>query len=170
MRYNILIVIIFFGIASCKDADSSREEVFTEVQKTQETFKSFGEKIAPENALSDEEMKLKFETLEPGDTISAKFRTTVNSVCKMKGCWMTLNLPDFEEDPMVKFKDYGFFVPKDIESKEVIVQGIAFIEETSIEDQKHFAEDAGKSSEEIESITQTKKTPGFLANGVLLKQ
>ena len=83
---------------------------------------------------------------------------------------MTLDLPDTNEDPMVKFKDYGFFVPKDIEGEEVIVEGIAFIEETSVEDLKHFAEDAGKSKEEIESITEPSKSPGFLAHGVLLKE
>ncbi|MBT8296250.1 MAG: DUF4920 domain-containing protein, partial [Gramella sp.] len=73
-------------------------------------------------------------------------------------------------DPMVKFKDYGFFVPKDIEGSEVIVEGIAFIEETSVEDRKHLAKDAGKTSEEIDNITEPSRTFGFLAHGVLIKK
>jgi hypothetical protein len=40
----------------------------------------------------------------------------------------------------------------------------------SVKDQKHYAEDGGKSKEEIAKITTTKKTLGFEADGVLLKE
>ena len=86
----------------------------------------------------------------------------------MKGCWMTLNMADGNQ-VMVKFKDYGFFVPKDIAGKEVIINGKAFVEEVSVGDQKHYAEDAGKSAEEIAAITAPKKTFSFEADGVLIK-
>ncbi|MCB7481378.1 DUF4920 domain-containing protein [Christiangramia sediminis] len=170
MKNSILFIVIFIGFISCKNSETNSTEDLAEVQQIQEDYKSFGDKISAENSLSAEEMKVKFENLKPGDTITAKFKTTVNSVCKMKGCWMTLDLPEAEEDPMVKFKDYAFFVPKDIEGKEVIVEGIAFIEETSVDDQKHLAKDAGRSEEEIGEITEIKKSPGFLAHGVLLKE
>ncbi|MDR5589644.1 DUF4920 domain-containing protein [Christiangramia sp. SM2212] len=170
MRKSILIVFLFAGLISCKNNESDRSGEIVEVQEIQETYKSFGEKITSENSLTAAQMEMKFNELQPGDTLKAKFTTTVNSVCKMKGCWMTLELPNSEEDPMVKFKDYGFFMPKDIEGKEVIVEGLAFIEETSVEDQKHFAKDGGKSEEEISMITEPKKSPGFLAHGVLLKE
>jgi len=170
MRNSILFIVIFIGFISCKNAETNSSDDLAEAQQIQEDYKSFGDKISAENSLSAEEMKVKFENLKPGDTITAKFKTTVNSVCKMKGCWMTLDLPEAEEEPMVKFKDYAFFVPKDIEGKEVIVGGIAFIEETSVEDQKHLAKDAGKTEEEIAEITEIKKSPGFLAHGVLLKE
>lgn len=140
------------------------------LEVTQEEYESFGEKISAGNSLSALEMQQKYQALKPGDTIQAKFTTTVNSVCKMKGCWMELDLPDNEKDPMIKFKDYGFFVPKDIEGREVIVEGLAFIEEVSVEDRKHFAEDAGKTAEEIEAINEPEKSLGFLAHGVLLKK
>lgn len=138
--------------------------------ENQEKYISFGEEIDSRNSLTAEEMKQKYSELNVGDTITAKFSTTVNSVCKMKGCWMTLDLPGVDEDPMVKFKDYGFFVPKDIEGREVIVEGFAFVEETSVEDLKHFAMDAGKSQEDINEISQPEKTMSFLAHGVLLKK
>ncbi len=54
-------------------------------------------------------------------------------------------------------------------SGEAIVNGKAFVSETSVEELKHYAEDAGKSKEEIEAITEPKRTYGFLADGVLLK-
>ena len=81
---------------------------------------------------------------------------------------MTLNLKDGQQ-VMVKFKDYGFFVPKDIAGKEVIVNGKAFVEEVSVEDQRHYAEDAGKTEEEIAAISSPKKTFSFEADGVLIK-
>ncbi|RLD29752.1 MAG: DUF4920 domain-containing protein, partial [Bacteroidetes bacterium] len=69
---------------------------------------------------------------------------------------------------LVKFKDYGFFMPKDIAGQEVIVQGKAFVELTSIEDLKHMAEDAGKSQKEIDAITDTEISYSFISEGVLL--
>ena len=72
------------------------------------------------------------------------------------------------EQVMVKFKDYGFFVPKDIEGKQVIVNGKAFVNEMPVDEQRHYAEDAGKSQEEIALITTPKKTFAFEADGVLI--
>jgi hypothetical protein len=71
---------------------------------------------------------------------------------------------------MVKFKDYGFFMPKNIAGKEVIVNGKAFVSEVSVEEQRHYAEDAGKSEDEIAAITEVKRTYTFEADGVLLKE
>lgn len=81
---------------------------------------------------------------------------------------MILDLPQ-EEDVMVKFKDYGFFVPKDIEEKEVVVSGKAYITEVSVEEQQHYAEDEGKTEKEIAAITQPERTLSFLADGVQIK-
>jgi len=71
-------------------------------------------------------------------------------------------------EAMVKFKDYGFFMPKNITDKEVIVNGKAFVSEVSIEEQRHYAEDAGKSEDEIAKIIEVKKTLSLEADGVLL--
>jgi hypothetical protein len=71
---------------------------------------------------------------------------------------------------MVKFKDYGFFVPRDIAGREVVVNGIAFVGEMSIEDQQHYAKDAGKTAEEIAAIGSIRKAYGFEADGVLIAQ
>jgi hypothetical protein len=48
------------------------------------------------------------------------------------------------------------------------MEGIARYEVTSIEDLKHFAEDAGKSQAEIDSITEPDKELVFEASGVIL--
>ena len=127
---------------------------------------SFGEKFSDKNLLSKKEIIETYKNLKAGDTAIVKFAAKVNEVCQSKGCWMRLDIGD--EEAMVKFKDYGFFMPKNIANKEVIVHGKAFVAEVSIEDQRHYAEDAGKSKEALIAIIEVEKTLSFEADGVLL--
>ena len=157
--FFILINMLLFS--SCKN-DPKQDA-------SQTAYKSFGEQISAQNALSSEEMMTKYENLKPGDTIEVSFEGKVNSVCKSKGCWMELDLPE-EENVMVKFKDYGFFVPMDIEEKEVLIHGKAFVAEVSVEEQRHYAKDNGKPEAEIVKIIQPKRSLSFLADGVLIKK
>ena len=105
--------------------------------------------------------------MKAGASINSNIIAEVHEVCQAKGCWMRLNLED-ENEVMVKFKDYGFFVPKDITGKKVIINGQAFVKEVSIDEQRHYAEDSGKSAEEIASISVPKRTYSFEADGVLV--
>ena len=68
----------------------------------------------------------------------------------------------------VTFKDYAFFMPKDLTGKKVVLDGFAFVETTSVEDLRHYADDAGKPKEEIDAITEPKKEVSFEAAGVLV--
>ena len=86
-----------------------------------------------------------------------------------KGCWMKLKLGNGKES-MVKFKDYGFFVPQELVGKEVVVNGLAYVEEMSVGDQRHYARDAGKSEEEVAAIIMVEKKYAFEADGVLIKK
>ena len=104
------------------------------------------------------------------DSLQTKVIGTVESVCQVKGCWMNIVMPDTGEEMFVKFKDYGFFMPKDIAGREVVLNGKAFVNEVPVEELRHYAEDAGKSKEEIEAITEPKRTYSFEADGVLLKE
>ena len=58
----------------------------------------------------------------------------------------------------------------DIEKIELDYEGKAFVKETSVEELKHYAEDAGKSKEEIAKITEPKLEMSFEASGVLMKK
>lgn len=104
-----------------------------------------------------------------GDTINVKFASKIKEVCSKKGCWMKLPLGD-DAETMVRFKDYGFFMPLDSNDREVIIEGKAFVKETSVKELQHYAEDAGKSKEEIAKITTPKMEFSFEANGVLMKK
>ncbi|GAB4034909.1 DUF4920 domain-containing protein [Spirosoma gilvum] len=98
-----------------------------------------------------------------------KIEGTVESVCKVKGCWMKVKTAD-GQTMRVTFKDYGFFVPKDIEGKTVVVEGLAETTTTPVADLRHYAQDAGKTKEEIEKITQPEKALTFVADGVIVKR
>ncbi|MBK8471245.1 MAG: DUF4920 domain-containing protein [Sphingobacteriales bacterium] len=101
-------------------------------------------------------------------SLTAKISGKVLEVCQTKGCWMTLELPD-GKDLRVTFKDYGFFMPKDLAGKNIVAQGIAQTDTTSVEMLQHYAEDAGKSAEEIAQIAQPEIEISFVADGVVIE-
>ena len=70
----------------------------------------------------------------------------------------------------VKFKDYGFFVPKTgVESKMAYISGNISKDTISVERLRHYAVDAGKSLDEIEKIINPEIRLFFLADGVAIK-
>jgi len=142
-----------------------KKEVAPEVAKVE--YAKFGDSISVDGALSTDEMMKKFADLKEGDTLEVKFKSEINEVCQKKGCWMTLDLAD-DKEAFVKFKDYGFFVPKNAQDKEVVVNGKAFVSIESVDVLKHYAKDAGKSQAAIDSIVEPKVTYSFMANGVLI--
>lgn len=159
---TLVVATLFF---SCK---TEKKETTPEKNTQKTEYVSFGEKISSDSPLSKTDVLTKFQNLKTGDTLNIKFTSTINEVCKKKGCWMKLDLGN-EKESMVRFKDYGFFVPLNSDKKEVIVNGKAFVTETSVKDLQHYAKDAGKSDEEIAQITEPKYTYAFEADGVLLK-
>jgi len=101
-------------------------------------------------------------------SVQTKLEGEIISTCPKKGCWIEIKIDD--KDVFVKFKDYGFFVPKSgMEGKKAIIQGLASIDTVSIKDLKHYAEDAGKSKSEIEKITSPEIKISFVAEGVIIK-
>lgn len=127
---------------------------------------SKGDEITPDGAMTTDEM---LEAFHAGGGFDGKIQTTVLSCCQKKGCWMKVDLGNGEE-MRVTFKDYGFFVPKNSAGTDVIMQGLAYYDTVPVEMVKHYAEDAGKSQEEIDAITEPEVTIAFEATGVLLKK
>lgn len=167
MKKLVVLLAVIVVAAAC-NTDKKKEEPLLETQGAEVAYKSFGDKITDKDVFSREEIIEKYKNLKPGDSVSVKFTSEVKEVCQNKGCWMKMDMG--EEEAMVRFKDYGFFMPKDIAGHQVIVEGYAFVEEMSVEDQRHYAEDAGKSPEEIAAITEPKRTLSFVSNGVLIPE
>lgn len=168
--YFMASAVIF--VASCgpkttegtEDMDETTELSTEETTVEEENY--FGEMIDGNGALSVDEFSMK---MQGKDTVRTKIRAIAEDVCQKKGCWMKVKTADGKM-MRIKFKDYGFFVPMDITGKEVVFEGIAFRDTTSVEDLKHYAEDGGQSAEEIAAITEPEVNTSFIADGVMIAQ
>lgn len=107
------------------------------------------------------------EVMEKG-TFEGKISGEIKEVCVKKGCWLTIDLPT-GESMRVTFKDYGFFVPTNSSGFPIVLEGVATLTETDVETLRHYAEDQGKSKEEVAAITEPKKEITFEAVGVVIK-
>ncbi len=129
---------------------------------------TFGEEFAMKNVMSYDDLLKKLET---NKEMQVQVEGKVEGVCQVKGCWMNIvSTKNTDSRKMfVKFHNYGFFMPFDLAGKTVVMNGKAFTEETSVDELRHYAEDAGKSKEEIAKITSPKKELKFMATGVKIK-
>ena len=127
--------------------------------------KHYGDKITPDGAISTEQL---VEAMAKTDSLATKLECEIITSCTRKGCWMDVKLPDGGV-MKVRFRDYGFFVPtKGLEGRQAVMQGYATKETTDVATLRHYAEDAGKSKEEIAKITEPETSLMFLADGVLI--
>jgi len=160
MKKVFFALTIILVIAACSDNKTTKTT--TAAAATSNQF--FGEKISTEGALTFNELLTK---MDQSDSLETKVTGTVESVCKKKGCWVNVVADDGRE-MIVKFKDYGFFLPLDCEGRKVVMDGKAFREITSVDELQHLAEDGGASKEEIAKITEPKQELKFMASGVVL--
>ncbi|MFT3824801.1 MAG: DUF4920 domain-containing protein [Chitinophagaceae bacterium] len=107
--------------------------------------------------------------LQKKPAVTTKMKAKVLDVCPKKGCWMELQVNDTTK-AFVKMKDYGFFVPTALIGKTVVIDGEATLKTTSVQELKHYAEDAKKSKEEIAAITKPKTELRVMANGIVVVQ
>jgi hypothetical protein len=151
-------------LASCAN-HGNKTQVSASTDPTKDG-KHFGAIITTDHAITYDALIPKMATV---DSMPAKVTGKVSSVCQKKGCWMTLvsDQPG-KPDMRVTFKDYAFFMPKDLAGKKVVIDGFAFVETTPVADLRHYAEDAGKTKAEIDAITQPKRELAFEAKGVVI--
>lgn len=128
------------------------------------TGKTYGAAVTADGAKPLSELK---QVLGTQDSAQVKLVGKADAVCQAKGCWMTMKTPEGQE-MRVRFKDYAFFVPKDISGQTVVINGWAHREVVPVADLQHYAKDAGKSAAEIAAITQPEVQLNFEADGVLV--
>jgi hypothetical protein len=134
------ILTVFLSVALVAACTTSAPEA-----KAQ-TVKSYGAEITPDGAMSMADFA---KAISQTDSLQAKVACEIITSCTRKGCWI--------------------FVPKEgLEGKKAVMQGYATKEVTSVAELRHYAEDAGKSKEEIEKITEPREDLFFLADGVLI--
>lgn len=162
MKKVILLITTTIVLISC-GAKKGTETPATDSTKT--TMQYFGDTITEDKAVNSNEL---MNVMASSDSSNVKFTTTIKEVCQKKGCWMDVDMGNGKL-MTVKFKDYGFFVPKDAAGKTAVMEGWCFKEIQTVDWLKHKAEDAGKSKEEIDAITQSDTSFTFLASGVIIK-
>ncbi len=167
----VFLLMMAFVAASCnKKAQSgakysSEDEAYKAFQAQKNDGRVFGEPVDEKGAISYATLMKK---MEKSDKVKAKLVGQINTVCKVKGCWMQVTPANAETPIFVQFKDYGFFMPLDLAGKSVIMEGEAYYATTTVEELKHFAEDEGKSQAEIDAITAPLKELKFMASGVVI--
>ncbi len=97
-----------------------------------------------------------------------KIEGTMKKVCKKKGCWFTVTGEGVEDPVRVRMKDYGFLVPRNAETARAVIEGVLSVREIPVKEAQHYAEDEGKSKEEVAKITEPKKTYEITATSVEL--
>ncbi len=133
-------------------------------QKKVETY--YGDKITSDSLYAYSDL---LEDIDINGVVDAKIEGEIIETCAKKGCWMKMKADN--DTFIVRFKDYGFFVPKEgVDGKHVIVNGQAFYDTLSVDLLRHYAEDAGKSEEEIMIITEPEYVLSFTANGVIIQE
>lgn len=154
---GLTLLLVVFWISSCKQEKA--KTTATDIQK-------FGAEIDSTTPISVDEAIVMIGTK---DSIEQLVITgTVSEVCQAKGCWMNVVSKDQPDkgEIFVEFKDYAFFMPKDIAGSTVKMAGKLYRDVTSVEDLRHYAEDEGLKPEEIEKIVSPKEELKFMAAGV----
>ena len=139
--------------------------VFSSCSKKE--YRYFGMEIEDKVTHSYEDV---FELVQTGVVENIILDGIIVQTCAKKGCWMDVEMAE-GDTMMVRFKDYGFFVPKEgAEDLRTVMHGTAKMDTISVDLLRHYAEDAGETEDEIMQITEPRFVLEFIADGVLIEQ
>ncbi len=122
----------------------------------------FGEKTNKKKSISADKLVEKLNASD--EKMDVKVQGEVAQVCAAEGCW--LKMKTATGTIMIKMKDHKFLVPMAMSGKTVVVKGVAEKKVTSVEMLQHYAEDAGKTKEEIAMIKEPKQEVVVQATGI----
>lgn len=148
--FSLLAALSIMVVVNAQDAESAKPGV---------VYGKYSEAGMTPISVNDLEKKMN------DNKFDGKIQGKVVEVCQAMGCWAKIQKED-GSTVMIKVKDHEFAMPKDIVGKTIVVEGKAELKETSVSMLKHYAEDAGKSKEEIEKIKEPKKEVIMTIKGV----
>jgi hypothetical protein len=99
---------------------------------------------------------------------TVKLQGKVNTVCQKKGCWMTLSEKPDGPRVRVTFKDYGFFVPKDLPGRRVLAEGTFEVKTLPQAQAQHYAEDEAAAGGKPRPVAGDEVEMSLVASGVAL--
>lgn len=127
---------------------------------------AFGGLVPTGNALTPDELIADAATYN-GKTVVVE--GDVREVCQMAGCWLALADDEGRavrvEVPRDESESYVYTFPKDLAGATVRIAGTLAVEEESVADQRHYAEDGGATEAEVAAITEPKRTLVLTADG-----
>ena len=161
MKTYLALIAAVFLLASCGD---SKE--MTGNGASSDLGKNYGPvTVDPAKAVGvDKVLEVNKKMMEPTEFT---FEAELVEVCSKAGCWVNVDAGNGETF-MVRFKDHFTIPPATAPGTRAYFHGMAFNDTVSVEWLQHFAEDAGKSQEEIDKITEPKFELGFTADGIVL--
>jgi hypothetical protein len=148
--FSLLIALSAMIIVNAQDAEPAKPGV---------VYGKYSEEGVKPISVNDIEKKM------TDNKFDGKIQGKVVEVCQAMGCWAKVQKDD-GTTVMIKVKDHEFAMPKDIVGKTIVVEGKAELKETSVAMLKHYAEDAGKSKEEVDKIKEPKKELIMMIKGV----
>jgi hypothetical protein len=169
MKKVILGLFTIAFLVGCKEQNQEETPAINEEQVQEMVYMDYGATFSKEGAIDAAELGSMYKTMKVGDTAVVKVKGTIADVCTKMGCWMKLPVGE-NATATVKFKDYGFFIPRNGKGKDVVLNGIAYVSVTPVDELRHYAEDAGKTADEVAAITEDEVTLSFLADGVLVEE
>ena len=122
---------------------------------------SFGAQISTKKSLDLETVIANYKDYKGKKVVvSGK----VKKVCEKKGCWMSVESGKAQVRTL--FKDYGFFVPKEIMGKVVKLEGQLVQKTLKPAEVRHFMKDEGQPASAVKKIKKSKTVFQFVAEGV----
>lgn len=163
------IILAFVGFALLFSCSGQQHKHDHEHENTTEALPptgSFGEPITKDGAVPVAQIA---SLITEDNPVEVKVYGTIVDVCQSTGCWLTLDLGN-GETIQVNMKDHEFYVPMDAAGKVAWVEGVAMRELISAELLRHYAEDAGRPQEYIDSITEDAWQYTIEAKGVIIEE
>jgi hypothetical protein len=156
MKNHITILILLF----------STSVAFGQVNSSKKLGKSYGTfKVDTSLSVSIKEVLNGLEA--KNDRVEFTFLAPLAEICQAAGCWVSIDKGNGETF-RIRFKDHFTIPVKTLPGTEAYFHGYAYWDEISVEMQKHFAEDALRSKEEIDKISAPIKEMCFEADGIVL--
>lgn len=122
-------------------------------------------KVDETSAINVAELVARMDKSMDPQTVTIK--APLSAVCQNAGCWVQVPKPD-GKPLMVRFKNHFTIPPATPTGTESFIHGVAYWDTVSVKALRHFAEDAGKSLEEINKITQPEYKLNFEGDGIKL--
>ncbi|WP_370901454.1 DUF4920 domain-containing protein [Chryseobacterium gossypii] len=167
MKFKAIVFAAALSVSSLAFAQETSQKKFSPPPGNALVGDTYGAGVNPateSRAITVEKLSKKLKK-ENKKLENVAIKGKVTDVCDKKGCWLTIQTEDNSQF-FVKMKDYAFFVPTALKGKNVVLDGSAEKKIISVDEQKHYAEDAKKPQSEIDAITQPKEEIRFVARGI----